>query len=258
MFSGGLPLLVAFLIAVFPLSQARSTTIDFDSLQHGEIVDTQLSSSLGVTISAVNAGGGPDLAIAFDSLETGTADPDLEGPSWSGGNLDRLTSLGRLLIIAENDRDRNGDQLIDDPDDEGSRPAGSLFFEFEVPILSFGFDLIDVEGSAEFGQTSGFIAVFYDENNTPLAQVSFGAFVDGGSPFFVPGVAYGNNTANRITPITAEALALTHFQKVELNLGGSSAVDNINFEPIPEPGTLVLVGIGLALTALTRLRSCER
>jgi hypothetical protein len=256
MVSAGLPLLAALLFTVFGPSPAHATTIDFESLQHGEIVDTQFVSTFGVTISAINEGGGPDLAAAFDSLLTGTADPDLEGPPWSGGNLAPSTELGRLLIIAENDRDRNHDGVLDSPDDEGSRPAGSLFFEFEVPITSFGFDLIDVEGPEEYGDMSGFMAVFYDGDDNPLAQVGFGEFVDSSSPFFAPDVTFGNKTANRIAPITAEMLDLEEFHKVELNLGGSSAVDNITFEPVPEPTTLVLLALGLA--GLSSLRRSPR
>ena len=257
MFSAPLPLLGALLIALHAPADARAATIDFNSLQHGEIASTQFVPQFGVTIRAVNVGGGPDLAIAFDSLLGGSSDADLEGPPWSGGNLPSSTVLDHILIIAENSTDRNGDGLIDRPDDEGSRPAGSIFFDFEIPLLSFGFDLIDVEGPEEFGDKSGFFAVFYDEADLPLARVGFGEFLDSGSPFFVPGVAFGDNTANRIPGVTAEVLTAP-FSRVELNLGGSSAIDNVTFEPIPEPATLILFGVGLALTSLTARRRSPR
>ena len=44
---------------------ADATTLDFESLNNGEIVSTQFSASHGVTISAINTGDGPNLAIAF-------------------------------------------------------------------------------------------------------------------------------------------------------------------------------------------------
>jgi hypothetical protein len=245
-------LALALMLPLLLAREAHPITLSFDTLDHGEIVNTQFTGDFGVTISADNVGGGPDLAIAFDSLQSGTRDPDLEGPSWAGGNLDEETVLGRLLIIAENGIDDNGDLRIDRPDDEGSRPAGSLLFEFQVPILSFGFDLVDVEGPEEFGADSGFVAVFFGENGTELARVGFGQFVDSDSSFFVEGVTFGNRTANRIPEITAEALGIEQFNKVEIDLGGSSAVDNVTFQPIPEPSTFVLLGLGLALSSLPR------
>ena len=127
---------MAFLAA--EAAYALPTVLDFESLMHGEIVGGQFSVSHGVTISATNIGGGPDLAIAFDSTKTGTADPDLEDP-WtfmgSTGNIPEGTILGKVLIIAENDEDKNNDNLIDSPDDEGSRPAGSIFFDFDFPLV---------------------------------------------------------------------------------------------------------------------------
>ena len=247
-------LLAAFLLPLLEAGAAHSTTLTFDTIDHGEIVTDQFADPFGVSIRAVNVGRGPDLAIGFDSLKTGTRDSDLEGPTWAGGNLAPDTVLRTLLIIAENGI-KDDDGLIDNPDDEGSRPAGSILFEFEVPILSFGFDLIDVEGPEEFGEDSGFVAVFYGEGDVELGRVGFGEFVDAGSPFFVAGAAFGNNTANRIPQITAEALALEQFKTVEINMGGSGAVDNITFEPIPEPSTFVLFGAGLALTALASRRA---
>ncbi len=249
-----LNLLAALLLPLLAAREARSVTLSFDSLEHGEVVDAQFTSAFGVTIHAVNVGGGPDLALAFDSLRSGTADLDLEGPTWSGGNLDPSTVLGRILIVAENGLDADQNGRIDDPDDEGSRPAGSIFFEFEIPVLSFGFDLVDVEGPAEFDEDRGFVAVLSGDDDTELARVGFGEFLEGDSPFGVEGLVFGNNTANRIPAITAAALGLEPFQKVEINLGGSGAIDNVTFEPIPEPSTLLLLAAGLALSALLRPR----
>ena len=77
---------------------ASALTIDFENtgLSHGTIINNQFSSS-GVTVGAINLGGGPDLAVIFDSTLNGTRDPDLESP-WSGGNISQI-NLGNMLII---------------------------------------------------------------------------------------------------------------------------------------------------------------
>lgn len=217
----------------------EASSIDFNSLSHGEIVSNQFAGTHGVTISADNVGGGPDLAIIFDSTLSGTADPDLEGPNWSSGNLPLNTVLGNMLIIAENSEDANNDGLIDSPDDEGSRPAGNIIFNFDQYITSFGFDLIDVEGPEEYGVDDGFFAAMFDET-TELKRIGFGELVSLGAVF-------GNNSINRIDPITATSLGIAPFNRVEINMGGSGAVDNIHWDNAvtPEPATFALLGIGL-------------
>jgi len=232
-------------------ADAASITFEEFSLDHGDVVTNQFSGSLGVTISAdnINISGSPDQAVIFDSTRTGTADPDLEDP-WNGGNLSSNTILGNLLIIQEKDSPI--------PDDEGRRPAGSIYFDFDTPIASFGFDIIDMEGSEEFDDDSGFFATFF-MGGSELARVGFGEF-DGtiASPFFDPAVSFGNNSANRIDPITAAALGLTAFDRVEINFGGSGAIDNIDFTPIPEPATMLLVGSGLIGLAALRRKKAAR
>lgn len=229
---------------------AAPVTIDFNSLEHGRIVNTQYS---GVTISADNDGGGPDLAVAFNTntAEDQTSDDDLLKP-WDAGNIPANTDLGNILIIQENNDVTNG--IANDPDDEGSRPAGSIFFDFAFEVDSFGFDLIDVEGPAEYGTDKGYFATFY-VNDTVLGSVGFGDFVTFGSGFYDPSVVFGNNSANRIAPITATTLGIDYFDLVEINFGGSAGIDNIvyteasttttNVVPIPAAAWLFASALGL-------------
>lgn len=259
-------LTIHFIISLFIcMPAAQAAIITFNELAHGTIVDDEYEFSNGLTIYAQNRGGGPDVATIFDSSQPNSRDPDLVGPgasTWSKGNLAPGQHLGKLLILAENDIDRNKDGLIDNPDDEGSRPAGSLFFEFDSPISEFGFDLVDVEGPAEITKDSGYAATFYlgpDE----LARVSFADFVDPMSTFYDPSVVFGNNSANRILPLTAANLGLLEFDRVELNFGGSAAIDNINWDrpgttvEVPNVSTpwMILLGLLLMLTVGFMYRS---
>ncbi len=243
---------LAAIAVVAPLASAE-IIFDFESLVHGEIVTNQFAPML--TISAINPNRGFNIAAAFDTSLMGTADPDLEGPPWAGGNLalsPTETQLGRALIIAENDLDANFDGILDDPDDEGSRPAGQLIFDFSQTIDTFGFDVIDIEGSVqEFSR----LEFFFD--GTSVATVGFDQFTSVASSFFDATIVFGNNTANRVTPITAAALVAAGFvdaeggfDRVIIHAGGSSAYDNIT---IPAPsGVLALAGGWLMLTGRRR------
>ena len=107
-------------------------------------------------------------------------------------------------------------------------------------MCSVGFDLIDVEGPSEFGSNSGFVATFF-MSGSELARVGFAQFINEKSLFFDPTVEYGNNKVNRISPISVESLStftgasITAFDKVEFNLGGSSAIDNIDVSTCQSP-----------------------
>jgi hypothetical protein len=234
------PLALAALLVAGSAGAAPITlTFDDVGLVHGSVVNTQYS---GVTISAINTGGGPNLAVAFDSNLSGTRDDDLEfDTGWSTGNLAPDTRLGNLLIIQENP---NGcqDGICDAPDDEGSRPAGTLIFDFDVAVTSFGLDLVDVES---LSQEDGSI-VFFDGASSVTIDMST----------FLAGLILGNHSANRVDPFQlADLPGLSQITRVELNLNGSGGVDNVTFEPVPEPSTAALLALGVvALGARARSR----
>ena len=231
--------LAALLVAGGATAAPITLTFDDVGMVHGTVVNTQYS---GVTISAINTGGGPNLAVAFDSNLTGTRDDDLQFNSgWSTGNLAPDTRLGNLLIIQENP---NGcqDGICDAPDDEGSRPAGSLIFEFDVPVTSFGLDLVDVESLAE---EDGSITFFDGATSVTVDMTTF-----------LSGLILGNNSANRVDPFDLGDLpGLSQITKVELTLHGSGGVDNVTFTPVPEPASAALLALGvLGLGARARSR----
>ena len=239
-----LQLFAAVVVLAAAAGSAHAVVIDFNTLQHGEIVNTQFVGQ-GLTISAVNPNRAHDLAIIFDANETNTADPDLEGPPWAGGNLAPGTDLMKMLIIAENNNGA-GDGVVDTPDDEGMRPAGDLIFEFATRQTHFGFDVVDIEGVIESSSVEFFA------NGNSVGTVLFSQFTSAGT-FFDASVVFGDNFANRIQPINiadvnAQAGA---FDKVVIHMGGSGAVDNINY--VPTPGSMALLGLG-GIAALRRRR----
>jgi hypothetical protein len=227
------------------------TMLDFNSMPAGTIVDNQFSGQ-GVRISVQRTSPGPAVATLYNTRRTGEPDPDLQIP-FAGGNLGTNGPGGNILIIPENNTDTNKDGLIDQPNDEGDRPAGQFTFDFTRPVDTFGFDLVDVDGPAEFNKNAGYFASFY-LNGSLEARVGFGSFIDPTSPFYDASVHYGDNTANRIRPISARSVGMPYFDRVVLNFGGSGGTDNIIFTPVavPEPGALAL--LGLAIPALLRRR----
>ncbi|MGB7161266.1 MAG: PEP-CTERM sorting domain-containing protein [Tepidisphaeraceae bacterium] len=235
---------------------SNAATINFDSRKHGQVITDDYLLSKGVVFSAVNFQGGPDLAVAFDSGRSQTDDHDLEDP-WNVGNIPSSTRLWKILIVAENDIDLNRDGLLDHPDDQGSTPAlglaGQLELDFAAPHRTFGLDLVDVEPGDEIG----FIA--FHLRGVEIARVGFDEFITPASPFYDPTIVFGDNSANRIQPITAEQLNIVAFDKVVVGTGMCLAIDNLNFQlydgalpSVPEPSALA--AIGLAFTTWARRR----
>lgn len=268
-------LATAAVLAVSHSASALSLqTLDLSTLSHGVVVSGQTIDgvTIGVNNFRSNRGLDPgqpdpdDLAVIFDSSLQNTRDADLESP-FSVGNLvgsPLVNEVGNLIIIQE----FQVDPSTDGPDDEGRRPAGNLFFDFEQSITSFGLDLIDVEGRGEFDDLSGFVATFVrSADNGQAAQefrVGFGELVDqainnrttDASTFFDSTVVFGDNSANRIRPIRASDFGVAgfdSFDRVVLNLGGSAGIANVNFVVTPSPAA-ASIGLLGALGLVCRPR----
>ena len=230
---------VAGVVCVAQPSSAQ--VFDFNTLAHGEIITNQFEPAL--TITGTNPNRPFDIVAGFDTQFLGsTADPDLQGPPWSGGNLAvsaDAVQIGTALILAQNDRDNNHDGILDAPNDEGSNPAGTIDLAFASPISHFGFDIVDIEGTMMEASSLDFYL-----NGSLLGSVSFNDFVDISSPYYDPTVQFGDHTANRIQPIAARDFMAIGFDRVVINVGGSSAYDT--FVTIPAPGAGLLVVTGAA------------
>lgn len=221
-------------------ASAGVTVFDFESLAHGEIITNQFEPAL--SIGVVNPNRSFDIASGFDTTLMGTLDPDLEGPPWSGGNLAAgNTVLGKVLVISQTQTDSNNDGILDNPNDEGNRPAGTLTLGFAQAVSLFGFDVVDIEGIVqEFSMLEFFLG------NMKVGEVGFNEFTNPMSAYFDASIVFGDNSANRVSPITAAQLGST-FDRVVIHVGGSSGWDNF---VIPSPGAAGL----LALSGLVAAR----
>ncbi len=238
-------LALAAVVGFGTLKTARADLIDFNGFVHGEIITDQLKLSHGVSITANNFSEPFNIAAVFDTQFAGsTPDPDLLGPSWALGNLAAAnTVLGNALILATDDA-LSAPGILASPNDEGDRPAGEITLAFDSVQTSLGFDLIDVESIvAEMGSIDFYL------NGVLLDSVGFDEFTTMGNEFFDATVAYGNNSANRIAPISIGDLTLNPqnagaagFDQVVFSLGGSGAIDTITY--VPEPATMSLLALG--------------
>ena len=259
-----------FVFAIVTLTCASSfggvvqSVQNFNSLSHGQIVQQEQfydnGSDSGFRVVGDNFRDNRDWIVAFDTNRDGTRDSDLETPFESGNLIvggqsvdfdGNAVEFNEVLIIQERGvgSDNDGNFFLDsvnDADDEGRRRggSGSITFDFNQAISLFGVDLLDVEGGSER------FSFVFSSNGENVATVEFEEFVTSSSVFVQTGqesVEFGDHSANRIVPITANKLSeftattIASFDQVTINLGGSGALDNIRFaQAVPEPTSLAV------------------
>ena len=106
-------------------------------------------------------------------------------------------------------------------------------------MSSFGFDVVDIEGVVQ-----ELSSLEFRSGGSLLATVNFSDFTDNSSMFYDASISFGNNSANRVQPITASQLGISGFDEVVINVGGSSAFDRI---VVPAPASCLLALAGLAI-----------
>lgn len=210
---------------------ANAAVLDFEGFAAGTIMDTEYA-GLGIAISAVNFGGGPNLAVVFNSNNPTGGDDDLGAP-FSNPDLGSI-SPGNLLILQEND---NCDEVsCTTPDDEGSRPGGQFIINFTDSVVLTSIDFFDVEGVEA---DPLYEIELYDSNNNRIPN-----------NFYVPDTGGDNRWAQVLFNVDG-------VQSMVINMGGSGAIDNIAFETrvVPVPAALPLLLSALAGLGFVRRRA---
>jgi hypothetical protein len=212
----------AVLCCFSSVSNASTIIIDFEGYAAGTIIDNEYAPAM--VTSAINVSSGPDVAVIFDTLNPSGGDIDLGGPfSTNNPLLSNNYNPGNVLIIQENSAGCDA-FTCSEPDDEGSRPAGGFIFEFESAVNLLSIDFFDVEG-----EETVFNAIkLFDVNNVEIMP----------GVFFTPDTG-GDNMWDRVM-FNAYGVKM-----IELNMGGSGAIDNIAYNAVPVPAAVWLFGTGL-------------
>ena len=230
-------------------SNVSAETIDFFDVQPGTILSNVFGDggSGPIGVFGLNPDFPPNInaAVVFDSsaptgsdVDLGTPHTDFGGPGVGLGGrsvsaFPNDTSLGNILIVAEDLIDENNDDLVDDPDD-ANLVGARLSFDFSAvaPATIHGITIIDVE-AVEPGAT----LQLFDQLDNLLTTVILPPVGDNGVAHLVFGPVDG-------------------VYRMDINLNGSAAIDNILFTPVPEPATAGLLIIG-GLLCVSRRRSAR-
>jgi hypothetical protein len=255
--SNGLKLTVIILFIFFGYSLTTGI-IDFDGLQKGEILNTQYLLSDGVTFSATNLGGGPDLAVIFDTADpvpttiigdrNGDAD---QGYPFAEGNMQQHNPH-KIAVIAENDVDDwtlgteagPSDGLIDVPDDE--EDGGIFSVMWDSAIKDVRLVTLDMEEDAD-----GYMFELY-LNSIMVFSASLADCMS-----YDASIVSADHCINQM-PWMSDMGNTAEFDELRIvspdyEPSGSFGIDEIQWQ-VPEPVTLSLMSMGLGIIAYKRKR----
>lgn len=207
-----------------------AASLDFDDLDPGTVVSAAFARATGgealgpVRVRGRNphfeGGAEVNTAVAFDSSaptpadrDLGTPNVDFDGPGAGrdggrGRRFENSRPLGRVLIVSRTLKDRDGDGLVDRPDDE-SRPGTELIFDF-----------------AALGTVTVSRITVLDHEEPEGSVKLLGAGGEVLRQFALPDTGDNGVSALELGPTAGVA-------SVEAQLAGSGALDELVFEAVP-------------------------
>ena len=131
---------------------------------------------------------------------------------WNGGNIEN-EDTGYIGLIPKQ---------INDPDNyETANPSGYAYLLFADPIAKFGMDVFSLQSSV----SDSMALTFYDASNNTVT-IHFDDFTDSHSNYYDSTVSYGNNSANRISPIDVTQLGLGDIKLVAITVASEVGFDH--------------------------------
>ncbi|MEQ9235834.1 PEP-CTERM sorting domain-containing protein [Coleofasciculus sp. E2-BRE-01] len=203
---------------------AQAAVIDFEEFEHGEVVTGVMTkhATLGV-FSQGNVN--QNFPNAGEPRDLMIFDTDC-GPGVNCSadpDLDFGGQFGKALIISFD----NNSAIPND-----SQIGGVITFDFKTPVVFNGFNLLDDE------EESTIVSLF--NGNTLVQQI-------GGI------VGPGDNSA-----IFVDGFTTAPVTRVEIDLPGSGAIDNVQFEKVPEPLTILGSTMALGFGALFKKQQSKK
>ncbi|MEQ8537683.1 MAG: PEP-CTERM sorting domain-containing protein [Coleofasciculus sp. D1-CHI-01] len=207
-----------------PAQAAVMKTIDFEEFEHGDVVTGVMTehATLGVFSQGNVNQNFPNAGEPRDLMIFDTdCGPGVDCSADS--DLDFGNQFGKALIISF-------DNNSDTPND--SQVGGVITFDFNMPVIFKGFNLLDDE--EEFTKVSLF-------NGANLVQEIDGI------------VGPGDNQA-----IFVDGFTTAQVTRVEIDLPGSGAIDNITYNKVPEPLTILGSTMALGFGALFKKQQSKQ
>jgi len=209
-------------------------TITFESLPAGTILSSVYTDagSGPILINGNNPFMGGNSALVFDSANPTGGDFDLGTPNQACGGpgdgtevgpgtpYENCAPLGKILVVASNRIDNDGDGLVDDPDDFDQTAYPGVWIEVNYmniqPVTLQSITVVDIDGNGPNPRVE-----IFDTNLQLVSTV------------VIPNDMPNNGVA------VVDLGGVSNVRRMRVYLNGSGGIDNIVLgEPAPEPGEL--------------------